>query len=76
MLCVKSEVTGQDGHTKILHNVINKEIFPRTSGTTKVGEISKKVQDRRWYGHVMRIFESDDDGCGRKMEAEAYGQTV
>ena len=25
-------------------------------GTTKVGEISKKVQERRlrWYGHVMR----------------------
>ena len=28
----------------------------RIRGTTKVGEISKKVQERRleWYGHVMR----------------------
>ena len=28
----------------------------RTRGTTKVGEITKKVQERRlkWYGHVMR----------------------
>ena len=28
----------------------------RIRGTTKVGEITKKVQDRRlkWYGHVMR----------------------
>ena len=28
----------------------------RISGTTKVGEIAKKVQERRlkWYGHVMR----------------------
>ena len=28
-------------------------------GTTKVGEISKKVQERRmrWYGHVMRRYE-------------------
>ena len=22
-------------------------------GTTKVGEITKKVQERKWYGHVM-----------------------
>ena len=28
----------------------------RIRGTTKVGEITKKVQERRltWYGHVMR----------------------
>ena len=28
-------------------------------GTTKVGEIAKKVQERRfkWYGHVMRRME-------------------
>ena len=28
----------------------------RIRGTTKVGEIAKKVQERRlkWYGHVMR----------------------
>ena len=31
----------------------------RIRGTTKVGEITKKVQERRlkWYGHVMRIEE-------------------
>ncbi len=31
----------------------------RIRGTTKVGEIAKKVQERRlkWYGHVMRINE-------------------
>ena len=28
----------------------------RMRGTTKVGDISKKVQERRlkWYGHVLR----------------------
>ena len=28
----------------------------RIRGTTKVGEITKKVEERRlkWYGHVMR----------------------
>ena len=28
----------------------------RIRGTTKMGEITKKVQERRlkWYGHVMR----------------------
>ena len=26
----------------------------RIRGTTKVGEITKKVQERRWHGHVMR----------------------
>ena len=31
----------------------------RIRGTTKVGEISKKVQERRlmWYGHVMRRYQ-------------------
>ena len=35
-----------------LDKIINKRI----RGTTKVGEITKKVQERRlkWYGHVMR----------------------
>ena len=32
----------------------------RIRGKTKVGEITKKVQERRlkWYGHVMRIEEN------------------
>ena len=35
-------------------------------GTTKVGEIAKKVQERRmrWYGHVMRRedeYEGEED---------------
>ena len=39
------------GATK-LDNIRNERI----RGTTKVGEITKKVQERRlkWYGHVMR----------------------
>ena len=38
-------VTKQDNIRKII-----------IKGTTKVGEIAKKVQERRlrWYGHVMR----------------------
>lgn len=44
----------------------------RIRGTTGVGEISKKLQERRlnWYGHVIR---SDEDHIGRrslKMEVE------
>ena len=35
---------------------VDKIINERIRGTTKVGEITKKVQERRlkWYGHVMR----------------------
>ena len=35
-------------------------------GTTKVGEISKKVQERRmrWYGHVMR---RDEEYVGKRV---------
>ena len=31
----------------------------RIRGTTKMGEITKKVQERtlKWYGHVMRVEE-------------------
>ena len=37
----------------------------RIRGTTKVGEIAKKVQERRlrWYGHVMR---REDSGALRR----------
>ena len=52
----------------------------RIRGTTKVGEISKKVQESRlkWIGHVSRRIcgqESDGDGDGgekkeRKTKAE------
>ena len=37
-------------------------------GTVKVGEISKKMQERRlnWYGHVMR---RDDNYVGRRVLA-------
>ena len=56
----------------------------RIRGTTKVGEISKKVQESRlkWYGHVLRrqIRRQDSDGDGgagekkeRKTEAEVVG---
>ena len=35
-------------------------------GTTKVGEIPKKVQERRmrWYGHVMR---RDEEYVGKRV---------
>ena len=42
-------------------------------GTTKVGEISKKVQERRtrWYGHVMR---RDEEYVGKRaMSIEVRG---
>ena len=59
----------------------------RISGTTKVGEISKKGQERRsnlkWYGHVLRreddyVGKSDGDGGAeekkeRKTKAEVVG---
>ena len=46
----------------------------RIRGTTKVVEISKKVQERRlqWYGHVMR---RDETYVGRRvMEGEVQGR--
>ena len=52
----------------------------RIRGTTKVGAISKKVQESRltWYGHVLRREESDGDGGARekkerKTKAEVVG---
>ena len=57
----------------------------RIRGATKVGEISKKVQESRlkWYGHVLRredeyAKESDGDGGvrekkERKTKAEVVG---
>ncbi len=46
----------------------------RTSGTTKVGEITKKVKESRskWYGHVMR---REKHYVGRKaMETKVQGR--
>ena len=43
-------------------------------GTTKVGEITKKIQERRlkWYGHVMR---REEHYVGRKaMEMKVQGR--
>ena len=56
----------------------------RIRGMTKVGEISKKVQESRlkWYGHVLRrrILRQESDGDGgagekkeRKTKAEVVG---
>ena len=45
----------------------------RIRGTTKVGEMTKKIQERRlkWYGHVMR---REEDYLGRKaMEMKVRG---
>ena len=46
----------------------------RIRGTTKVGEITKKIQERRlkWYGHVMR---REEHYVGRKaMEMKVQGR--
>ena len=46
----------------------------RIRGTTKVGEITKKVQERRlkWYGHVMR---REEHYVGRRaMEMKVQGR--
>ena len=55
----------------------------RIRGTTKVGEISKKVQESRlkWYGHVsrrrIRREESDwDGGAGEKKERNTKAEVV
>ena len=42
----------------------------RIRGTTKVGEISKKVQESRlkWYGHVLR---REDEYVGKRVMAMA-----
>ena len=55
----------------------------RIRGTTKVGEISKKVQESRlkWYGHVLRRRirrqESDGDGgAGEKKERKTKAEVV
>ena len=47
----------------------------RIRGTTKVGEISKKVQESRlkWYGHVLRR-ESDEYVGKRVMGMEVPGK--
>ena len=65
------------GATKL--DEINNE---RIRGTTKVEEISNKVQESRlkWYGHVLRREEEKSDGgvaAGekkeRKIEAGVFG---
>ena len=46
----------------------------RIRGTTKVGEITKKVQERRlkWYGHVMR---REEHYVGRRaIEMKVHGR--
>ena len=42
----------------------------RIRGTTKVGEIAKKLQERRlkWYGHVMRRKEGDEKNSIKEKE--------
>ena len=64
----KLDVVEMSGVTK-LDRIRNE----RNRGTTKVGEISKKVQESRlkWYGHALRriqimslICEQESDGDG------------
>ena len=51
-----------------LDNIRNERI----RGTTKVGKITKKVQERRlkWYGHVMRREEHYVGGNGNESTGE------
>ena len=48
----------------------------RMRGTTKVGEITKKVQERRlkWYGHVMRREEHYVQELRRAMVMKVQGR--
>ena len=55
----------------------------RIRGTTKVGEISKKVQESRlkWYGHVLRRQirrqeSGGDGGAGEKKERNTKADVV
>ena len=56
----------------------------RIRGTTKVGEISKKVQERsklKWFGHALRreecIGKNDGDaGAGEKKEKKTKAEVV
>ena len=48
---------------------------------TKVGEISKKVQESRlkWYGHVLRrriCGQESDGGAGEKRERKTEAEVV
>ena len=44
----------------------------RIKGTTKLGEISKKMQERRlkWYGHIMRR----ENECVGKRVIDVHGR--
>ena len=48
--------------------IIDSNLNERIRGTTKVGEISKKVQESRlkWYGHVLR---REDEYVGKRVMA-------
>ena len=74
----KLDVAGMSGVTK-LDRIRNERIRL----TTKVGEISNKVQESRlrWYGHVLRRRirrqESDGDGgTGEKKERKPKAEVV
>ena len=62
---------GMSGVTK-LYKIRNERI----RGTTKVGEIAKKVQEGRlrWYGHVMRIEDSGALCRKEGMEMKVRGR--
>ena len=53
---------------------LDKKRNERIRGTTKVGEIPKKVQERklRWYGHVMR---REEHYVGRRAMEMKVGPT-
>ena len=52
----------------------------RIRGTTKVGEITKKVQERglKWYGHVMRREEHyvGKEGDGNESTGEKEERNI
>ena len=48
----------------------------RISGTTKVGEIAKKLQERllKWYVHVMRGALRRKEGDGNESTGDKEGR--
>ena len=50
----------------------------RIRGTTKVGEITKKVQEGRlkWYGHVLKRAEGSDGDARERKERKTVAEVV
>ena len=58
--------------TKLRVTKLDKIKIERIRGATKLGEITKNVQERRvkWYGHVMRRVLRRKEGDGNESTGE------